>query len=400
MTHRRCCLFFLRQKFKKGGLWLGFWLLSLGLLWGQSYENLVPNPSFEQYSRCPSFLGAVRSYNVNSSYGLVNDWVANPPDCTPDYYHVCGKKGLGLPKNLTGFQAPLEGEAYIGMIMRIGEVSVGPLSDLFYREHVTTRLVRPLQKNYQYRVSFWVSLSEYSRYALDGLGALLTETPVIIRENESFTPQIVNQGGYLLETEAWVEIADTLVAQGGEQYLTLGNFDSFRQKRLKKLAPQPAWRKKFNYYRAYYYLDLVKVEEMGPAPPTLSPLPPLITHFGEIVPGKAIILKNVHFEFDKAELLPESFPELQDLAHLLHQQPDWHIKILGHTDSIGTEAKNLDLSQRRAEAVVNYLQALGIRPARLQALGQGETQPLRPNNTPENRQLNRRVEFILQAPQK
>ncbi|NJL12566.1 MAG: OmpA family protein [Microscillaceae bacterium] len=230
---------------------------------------------------------------------------------------------------------------------------------------------------------------------------MLTEGPVIIRENESFTPQIVNRGGYLLETEAWLEIADTLVAQGGEQYLTLGNFDSFRQKRLKKLAPQPAWRKKFNYYRAYYYLDLVKVEELGPVPLPFPPLLPRIgTDFGEIVPGEAIILQNVHFEFDKDELLPESFPELQNLARLLHQQPDWQVSILGHTDSIGTEAKNLDLSQRRAAAVVAYLQAQGIGSARLHALGQGESQPLRPNDTPENRLINRRVEFVILPPEK
>ncbi|NJL12567.1 MAG: hypothetical protein HC913_05930 [Microscillaceae bacterium] len=154
MTHHGQYFIFLGQKIKKGGLGLSFWLLGLGLIRGQPYENLVPNPSFEQHSRCPSFLGGVRSYNINSSYGLVNDWVANPPDCTPDYYHACGKKGFGLPKNLTGFQVPREGKAYIGMIMRIGEVPTGPLSDLFYREHVSTRLVRPLQKDYQYRVSF------------------------------------------------------------------------------------------------------------------------------------------------------------------------------------------------------------------------------------------------------
>ncbi|WP_169737648.1 OmpA family protein [Thermonema rossianum] len=103
----------------------------------------------------------------------------------------------------------------------------------------------------------------------------------------------------------------------------------------------------------------------------------------------------VFFDFDKAELRPESVQELKRLVELLRRHPSLKLEIAGHTDAIGTEEKNLGLSNRRAQAVVDYLVENGIAPHRLKAVGYGESRPIASNDTEEGRQLNRRTECIV-----
>jgi len=110
---------------------------------------------------------------------------------------------------------------------------------------------------------------------------------------------------------------------------------------------------------------------------------------------KVNILENIYFDFDKAELKPESFPELDKLIKFLLENPELKIEIRGHTDNIGTKEYNLQLSLARAEAVANYLIGKGIDRKRIEVLWFGDEQPIAPNDTEENRQKNRRVEFKL-----
>ncbi len=111
--------------------------------------------------------------------------------------------------------------------------------------------------------------------------------------------------------------------------------------------------------------------------------------------GAVVALRNIFFEFDKAELKPESYPELDRVVALLQQYPNLKVEIAGHTDNVGSEEYNLRLSQKRAEAVVRYLVSKGIDPSRLIAKGYGESQPIASNDTEEGRALNRRVEFRI-----
>jgi outer membrane protein OmpA-like peptidoglycan-associated protein len=106
----------------------------------------------------------------------------------------------------------------------------------------------------------------------------------------------------------------------------------------------------------------------------------------------SIRLNNLFFDTDKADLKPESYPELNRLVQLLLAQPDARIEIAGHTDNVGGDAYNKSLSERRARAVVQYLVQKGIASARLVPLGLGLSQPVASNTTPEGRALNRRVE--------
>ena len=112
--------------------------------------------------------------------------------------------------------------------------------------------------------------------------------------------------------------------------------------------------------------------------------------------GKIQVAEKIYFEKGKAVLKPESKKVLDKVAALLLRNPQIRlVRIEGHTDSTGNPKRNLILSQRRAEAVMRYLISKGVSPSRLQAVGYGDTRPIAPNDTPEGRAKNRRVEFII-----
>lgn len=115
----------------------------------------------------------------------------------------------------------------------------------------------------------------------------------------------------------------------------------------------------------------------------------------EIEVGMTVRLKNIYFDFDKTTLKPESFIELNRVAEFLKQNSKVAVEIAGHTDSKGSDDYNLNLSQGRSQAVVDYLIGQGIDTSRLQAQGYGETKPLDTNGTDEGRANNRRVEFTI-----
>ena len=113
-----------------------------------------------------------------------------------------------------------------------------------------------------------------------------------------------------------------------------------------------------------------------------------------ITEGK-LVTYGIYFDVNKDVVKPESYGTLKEIATVLQENPDVKVKIVGHTDSDGADASNLDLSKRRGASVKNELvKSFGIEASRLESDGMGESQPVAPNDTPANKALNRRVEFI------
>ena len=110
-------------------------------------------------------------------------------------------------------------------------------------------------------------------------------------------------------------------------------------------------------------------------------------------PEKPVILQGVNFEFDKAVLTADSRQILDRVAASLLAHPEVKVEVGGHTDSVGSDAYNLNLSHQRAEAARDYLINKGVPASRLTAKGYGETKPIADNNTAEGRAKNRRVEL-------
>jgi outer membrane protein OmpA-like peptidoglycan-associated protein len=113
-------------------------------------------------------------------------------------------------------------------------------------------------------------------------------------------------------------------------------------------------------------------------------------------PGKKVILRGIHFEFDQANLTEDSREILEIAYQALIDRPDVLVEISGHTDNIGSDEYNQDLSLRRAQAVKNWLEQRGVLSDRMRTVGKGEMEPIDDNDTEEGRTENRRIEFYVQ----
>ena len=103
----------------------------------------------------------------------------------------------------------------------------------------------------------------------------------------------------------------------------------------------------------------------------------------------------ITFDFAQSAVKPQFYGVLNNLASTLNQFPQTRIQIAGHTDNVGSDASNLQLSQQRANSVRSYLAGSGVAPDRMQAVGYGETRPIADNSTDYGRAQNRRVEITL-----
>lgn len=131
------------------------------------------------------------------------------------------------------------------------------------------------------------------------------------------------------------------------------------------------------------YIDEIRIAEGGRS-----------ILYDELANNGSVITQGILFDLNSATLRPESTPTLMDIARMLRDHDDLRLRIEGHTDNTGDDAINQPLSQQRAESVLNWLvDTQGIAKDRLEAKGIGAASPVAPNETPEGRQENRRVEL-------
>jgi outer membrane protein OmpA-like peptidoglycan-associated protein len=141
------------------------------------------------------------------------------------------------------------------------------------------------------------------------------------------------------------------------------------------------------YYAVSENLDLSELKAYAEVKKDLYLVP--------IEVGQVVRLNNIFFEFGKAALMEESFKELDRVVELLTENSTMEIDIAGHTDNVGSDEANLQLSEDRAKAVYEYFTGKGIAASRLSFKGYGETKAVAGNDTDEGRAQNRRVEFTI-----
>jgi len=179
-------------------------------------QNLVPNPSFEVYDTCPDDFAQI--YKASRWF--------QPTQGTPDYFHNCTINSLlSTPNNIAGYQHPKTGSAYAGLSTFFNS----PYNYENYREYIEIRLIEPLESGYKYCVEFNVSLCDSANYATDDIGAYLSIDSIVSDTfiNFSYIPQIINnQGNYITDKLNWTLISGEYFANGGEKYITIGNFNN------------------------------------------------------------------------------------------------------------------------------------------------------------------------------
>jgi OmpA-OmpF porin, OOP family len=111
--------------------------------------------------------------------------------------------------------------------------------------------------------------------------------------------------------------------------------------------------------------------------------------------GETVVLNHLIFAQGKADLDPKSYPELDEVVQMLKENPAMEIRLEGHTDNVGNPKMNMELSQNRVEAVKKYMVSKGISKGRIETKAFGGTHPLKNEQTPEAKALNRRVEMRI-----
>jgi len=211
--------------------------------------NLVPNGQFENFSACPSFFNQV---------SLATPWF-NPTQATSDYLNTCSSFApVGVPTNGLGVQTPFSGQAYCGAFVYSKN---GLSTNDSYREYIEVPLIAPLLAAQTYRVSFRVSLSETSQWAVADIGAHLSVGPIFDNSGQgtlNVIPQVSNPTNAILaSTNSWMLVQGTFIAAGGEDHLTLGNF---------KTDPNTVAVGSTGTFTnfSYYYFDDVAVQAVCP----------------------------------------------------------------------------------------------------------------------------------------
>lgn len=147
------------------------------------------------------------------------------------------------------------------------------------------------------------------------------------------------------------------------------------------------------------FLEKVFLEKApAPAPPVVvapKPAPAPAPEVKPVVVIERVVLRGINFDFDKAVVKPEFAPVLDVAAGILKEQSNLKVVVEGHTCSMGSEAYNQKLSDRRAKAVKEYLVKKGVKADNLSTAGHGELQPMANNKTKSGREMNRRVEFKI-----
>jgi outer membrane protein OmpA-like peptidoglycan-associated protein len=376
-------------------------------------QNLVLNPSFEQL-KPNAIVVPCEFMQASTFFGEKAEVWSTFPDMTPDV--------LRAAENCHFMQAAHSGEFCLGIIHYLPGEDVGQQKG-DYHEVVHGRLSAPLKPGRKYRVEVWVR--EDSAIIRDHLAKVYSpKTPVepVKAGNLGFAFTVLRQqnvrGGFwrlvedgvlrpqvnfsdIIATDGvWSKLSATFVPDQPFQHFIVGNF--FRDKQTannlsaeqhRRIEEQNAATKvpiDRTKRAGYLCIDDVSV--------TLEPEPdaPMLTMEKQLLQERRFTFSaGVLFDFDKADLRPEAGAELDSLVIFLKKYPKTELGIAGHTDDIGSEEYNLDLSERRAKAVFDYLISKEIPAERLGSRGFGERRPVADNTTEEGRQKNRRVECVL-----
>jgi OOP family OmpA-OmpF porin len=355
-------------------------------------QNLIPNASFED----TSFI----------SVDSLQQWHKYFGHDTPDYFNFRNNSTYNNVFDIyIGGTMPKEGNAFMGFFCyRVCPSEKSKNVREFIESPLTSKLIK--DSLYNFKVS--LCLDDESNVVIRNFGALFSEKPrEIISETKMLLtkPSISFDSVWLDNSKGWMTLNKLYRASGNENYIVLGNFypDNKTYTKSRENYNDTGKRKKWKLMKhelaAYYYIDDLSLERVHSNQPisvkTVMEIPLDEYEITKIKKDSAVVLNNVNFEFNTTQFTVGSDKDLDRLLRFLQNNSDIRIQINGYTDNIGSRGYNLNLSYRRALAVKEYLIENGISADRIECKGFGYEKPLRRNDTEENRQINRRVEFVI-----
>lgn len=359
-------------------------------------QNLVMNPSFEEL-KPDAVIVACEFMQYSQYFGEKIKFWTTSPGMTPDV--------LMAADNCPWLTQTHSGQQCIGLVLYLPASDVGERDD--YHEVVRGRLRTPMKPGLKYHVECWVR--EDSSIIRQHLARVYTsKTPVVPTKSgnlgfyfyvknplEGQKPQ-VNFAKPIQTYGQWVKLSADFVPEEPFEYFLMGNFFPDRLT-ANNLTPEQTRDVELKNGKIPSNIDKIKrasylciddvVVEPAIAPPTMER--------ALLEEKKFTFSAGVLFDSGKSDLRTEAGPELDSLVVFLKKHPKIRIGISGHTDNVGSDEYNLDLSERRAKAVQQYLTDHGIPADQTRAKGFGETKPVADNLLETGRQTNRRVECVV-----
>lgn len=331
-------------------------------------KNIVPNGSFENYRK---------------KSGSIRQAIPWKQIASVDYY-----------------QEPLEKDTSVDRGGKTGSCYAGIRFQKRYKEFLQVKLAEPLHRGTTYEFEVHFRLAYWSNALLKSVGVLFTKGGYHSQGDvvkSCMIDSVCKKGGFI-NNYRWFRIKGKYKADGGEKYITIGNFSPNVKKDMIRINIF-----KLGFKEAYYFVDDVsmykaKEEEEKVAVEYVGSIraneEDSVLQVGEVQVGEKIALKNIFFENGRYYLLPESYVELNKLAQYLIRHPKMEIQINGHSDNGGLKYKIQKISEQRAREVFEYLIKKGVQN-KMYFKGFGSSMPIASNDTDEGKAKNRRVEFEI-----
>ncbi len=348
-------------------------------------QEMIRNGDFESFTKCPENNGVWVAKDWKPQNKLTPDLICNCSDTLPEEKKIIHKTSI----------QPLSGQCMMGLRMDV--------YNQIYYEYFYTFLNYKLQKGRKYNFSFYIRQVEESSYSIQSIGFLFTDkkiTSSMLYKLDS-RPQLnftVEEDEFLTCKEEWVKFEGVYEANGKERFLYIGNFNETTKKNIStngaslKNKQNKDWK-----LFSYYVLDSI----------SLSFPEPIIEDKKDSIPEnviKPVVLINKNFRFGfksgSAEVPEEDYPTLDSLVGQLATLTEYEITIIGHTDDVGDDDKNMELSKKRAQSVADYLIKKNIEISPEAIIGEGESKPLCATQKEICREMNRRVNLIVQTKKK
>ncbi len=249
-------------------------IVFLFILCNSYSQNLVSNSSFESFNHCPNGMTQIQS---------AIPWfqpIQDPPNGSSDYFNLCDST-LGGGWYFYQTQLPRSGNGMAGIMFY-----TSPSASAEIREYIEIKLDKSLSKDGKYCISYYVSLIGYSTYAIDALCSCLTVDSLMCQQSNVYLLPCPNmtcnsEGNIVKDTLNWVKVTMNYIAQGGEQFVTIGNFKTTPQTNAEFIALTYGW-------ATYYFIDDVAVYECN------TPEYPANTGGNQCIePGDTITLGSV-----------------------------------------------------------------------------------------------------------
>lgn len=358
-------------------------VLMVGAGLAQEGVNLVQNGSFEEMDKKPKRLGKIDA---------ANGWVS-PTGVRADVFIDGKSEEIGTPLNIYGKEDAKDGENYAGIVA----YSFGQKVP---RSYATVKLNSPMKKGMKYCVEYYVSLAECSKFAINTVSAKFskksygTDTKLPIYDEASISPFSEEP---LTARYNWTKVCGVYTAEGGEKWLTMGNFNSDEDTKNNSLRmkKEKDWDFKVDEIAAaYYYIDDISVrlidEEKGQKCECEDGQD--LKTYSTTVYEKSVVLNDemtdvqkieahqLYFAFGKDKLSTEGEDALNLIAEIMKANAGLVLQINGFNnpeeDEVGRENDYYaDMDVKRIGAVMKYLMDAGIEESRMMSNPQGGDTP-------------------------